>query len=79
MPDPQWAKGALTAVVRTPGEVSVVCDEAAVPDGPPREPGWRALQVAGTLDLVKDTDLTEAASALMAAGHAVTGDWSAGG
>jgi hypothetical protein len=37
-------------VTRTPDELSVVADEAAVPAGVRAERGWRALQVAGPLD-----------------------------
>ena len=51
---PPWATadpGALSAVVRTRRELSVVCAEAAVPDGVQAQRGWRALEVAGPLDL----------------------------
>ena len=48
---PSWARGDLVAVVRTGEELSVVCDAAAMPDGLDCSRGWRALRVAGTLDL----------------------------
>ena len=49
---PAWAwRGALVSVTRTAEELSLVCDEAALPEGvSPVERGWRALRVAGTLD-----------------------------
>ena len=38
-------------VSRTPDELSIVCETAAVPaDAIAREDGWRALKVAGPLD-----------------------------
>jgi hypothetical protein len=54
---PLWAEldtgapGGLRAVVRTPDELSVVCPDAAVPEGVRAARGWRALVVAGPLDL----------------------------
>lgn len=46
--------GAVASATRTEAELSVVCDEAAVPAGVTREGGWRALRVRGPLvfDLV---------------------------
>ena len=41
--------GPFTAGARTSEELSVVCDEAAVPPGVRVEPGWRALRVRGLL------------------------------
>ena len=44
-PVPGWAWGGpLAAVVRTAEELSVVCAEAAVPEGVRCERGWRVLQ-----------------------------------
>jgi len=49
-PVPTWAaSGLLTSVTRTPEEVSVVCAEAAVPDGVKCETGWRCLCIRGPL------------------------------
>ena len=47
----EWmtAPGALSSVTRTDAELSVVCDEGAVPDGVRAERGWRALRVRGAL------------------------------
>jgi hypothetical protein len=47
---PDWAlAGRLFSVTRTPDELSIVCDESAVPDGVMCEPGWRCLRVAGAM------------------------------
>jgi hypothetical protein len=62
-----WAPGALSAVVRTAAELSVVCPEAAVPEGVRAEPGWRALAVAGPLDFGLTGVLAELAVPLAAA------------
>ena len=48
---PAWARGGLVATVRTGDELSVVCEAAALPDGTECSRGWRALRVAGTMDL----------------------------
>ncbi len=48
---PDWARdGDLLALVRTPGELSIVCAERYVPPEVKAERGWRALQVQGPLD-----------------------------
>ena len=48
---PSWAgAGAFSSVTRTGTELSIVCREDAVPDGIPREGGWRIFQVEGPLD-----------------------------
>jgi hypothetical protein len=50
-PVPDWAEGgAISAVVRSPGELTVVCPSANVPGGVRRESGFRALVVKGPLD-----------------------------
>jgi hypothetical protein len=47
---PAWAAGPFLSITRTPDELSIVCDEAAVPSSIRAERGWRALQVEGPLD-----------------------------
>lgn len=48
---PDWCQaGQFTAVVRASGELSIVCEEARVPDGVRSERGWCALKVEGPLD-----------------------------
>ena len=48
---PVWATrpGSLFCTVRTPGELSVVCESALVPDGVRREGPFRAFEVQGPL------------------------------
>jgi hypothetical protein len=49
---PAWAtRGAFFSITRTAHELSVVCAEGSVPEGTRCEPGWRALRVAGVVDL----------------------------
>jgi hypothetical protein len=74
---PAWASldagasGELRAVVRTPAELSVVGPDATVPDGVRAERGWRALVVAGPLDLTLTGILAGIAAVLAAAGVAI--------
>ena len=45
---PAWAwKGRIAAVVRTPMELSIVCDESVVPKGVQAESGWTPLMLEG--------------------------------
>jgi uncharacterized protein len=47
---PSWAwTGSLSAVVRTSDELTIVCDEAAVPEEMKVERGWIALMLKGPL------------------------------
>jgi hypothetical protein len=49
---PGWAAaGVLRSITWTPDELSIVCDDSAVPEGVRAERGWRALLVEGPLDL----------------------------
>lgn len=48
---PSWARGDLVAIIRTGEELAIVCDADSMPDGLDCSRGWRALRVAGTLDL----------------------------
>ena len=47
---PEWARGELVSVTRTPDELSIVCRDEEVPADVQCEPGWRCLRIAGTLD-----------------------------
>jgi len=48
---PSWVQaGELIAIVRTPEELSIVCDEGSVPGSIKVEKGWRVLKVLGPLD-----------------------------
>jgi hypothetical protein len=48
---PSWAGGELLATVRTGEELSLVCDSASLPGGVDCSRGWRALRIAGAMDL----------------------------
>jgi hypothetical protein len=50
-PRPTWAKGSFVSITRSPAELSVICDEGAVPSDIRAERGWRALELHGTFDL----------------------------
>jgi hypothetical protein len=49
-PVPAWARGEFVAVTRTAEELSVVCDETAVPEDVVSEQRWRCLKLQGPLD-----------------------------
>jgi hypothetical protein len=54
--------------VRTAAELSVVCEEGAVPDAVRAQRGWRALEVSGPLDLAMTGVLASLAVPLADAG-----------
>jgi uncharacterized protein len=72
-PVPGWAAaaGALHAVVRTAAEVSIVCEDGAVPADVRAERGFRALAVAGPLDFALTGVLAALAVPLAEAGVAI--------
>jgi hypothetical protein len=71
-PWPTWAAGGrFVSVTRTADEVSVVCEQGAVPAGVRCEPGWRCLRVAGTLPFSAVGVVAGLASPLAAAGVSV--------
>jgi hypothetical protein len=50
-PIPEWAAGgSFFSVTRTADELTVVCDQDAVPEGVRCVRGWRCLRVGGTLE-----------------------------
>ena len=59
---PPWVRGAFTSVTRTADELSIVCDDDAVPEEVKAERGWRALKVAGPIPF----EMTGVAAALVA-------------
>ena len=68
-PIPPWAvRGDFCSITRTADELSVVCPEAAVPDGVQAERGWRVLRVVGTLDFTLVGILTSLTGPLAQAG-----------
>jgi uncharacterized protein len=70
---PDWAApaGDLHAVIRAPGELTVVCPADRVPDDVRAERGWRALVVDGPLDLALTGVLASLAGPLADAGVAL--------
>ena len=46
-PIPSWPSGAFVSITRTPDELSIVCDDTAVPGEVQAERGWRAFQLLG--------------------------------
>jgi len=61
-PIPNWIRGAFTSVTRTADELSIVCDDDAVPEGVQAERNWRALKLEGPIPF----EMTGVASALLA-------------
>ncbi len=65
---PGWAADSpFLCYARTPEEVSLVCAEAAVPEGLRAERGWTALAVAGPLDFGLTGIVADLGSCLAAA------------
>jgi len=50
-PQPAWPSGSFVSVTRTPAELSIVCDQASVPQSVSSDGGWRGLQLEGIFDL----------------------------
>ena len=49
---PDWARGGdFCSITHTADELSIVCDEAAVPSDVKQDRGWRCLKLQGPLDL----------------------------
>lgn len=46
---PSWPRGNFVAITRTRDELSIVCDEDAVPHDARAERGWRCLAVEGPI------------------------------
>ena len=71
-PLPAWVfhdDATLWSLTRTPDELSIVCDEDAVPPSVARvEPGWRAFQVEGPIPFDETGVLAGLATALADAG-----------
>jgi hypothetical protein len=65
---PPWStQGSLSAVTRTPEELSIVCAATAVPPDVRAERGWRCLRVVGPLDFSLTGVLTSITGPLAAA------------
>jgi hypothetical protein len=59
---PSWVRGAFTSVTRTPYELSIICEDAAVPEDVQAERGWRGVMVEGPIPF----EVTGVAAALVA-------------
>jgi hypothetical protein len=73
-PIPSWlprTSSPLTAIVRTDDELSIVCPAAEVPADVHHDGPWRALRVAGKLDLTLVGVLAGLTTALADAGVSV--------
>ena len=69
---PRWAwSGGFASVSRTSAELSIVCDERAVPAEVEADRGWSVFAVAGPIDLSKVGVLASIAQPLADAGIAL--------
>jgi hypothetical protein len=65
---PEWAQtGQFLSLTRTAEELSVVCEQAGVPENIPAERDWRVLQIAAVLDFSLVGVLAAVSSLLAAA------------
>ncbi|HVE71476.1 MAG TPA: ACT domain-containing protein [Thermoanaerobaculia bacterium] len=60
-PVPSWVRGAFTSVTRTDDELSIVCDDEAVPEDVQVERDWRLMKVQGPIPF----EVTGVAAALV--------------
>jgi uncharacterized protein len=65
---PAWPRGAFVSITRTPEELSIVCDDEAVPDDVRAERGWRALSLEGPIPF-ETTGIAASLTAPLAAAH----------
>ena len=71
-PLPDWAGSKpFASVTRTDAELSVVCDEGAVPSGIRAERGWRCLRVVGPLGFGMTGILASLAGPLASSGVSI--------
>ena len=65
---PDWAtRGAFHAIVRSPGELTVVCETALLPDDSRSQKGWRCFSLAGPIKFTETGVLASLAVPLAAA------------
>lgn len=70
-PLPSWMAGPFTSVTRTDEELSIVCDDDAVPADVRAERGWRAVRVLGPIPFEVTGVAAALVSPLAAAGISV--------
>lgn len=69
---PAWAEGgAFCSVTRTKEELSIVCEEAAVPEGISSNRGWQMLKVQGPIPFEETGVLAAIAAPLASAGLSI--------
>ena len=69
---PSWVQiGDITAIIRTPEEISIICDENSVPGNILVENGWRIIKVQGPLDFSQIGVLAAIAVPLAQAGVSI--------
>lgn len=59
---PAWVRGAFTSITRTADELSIVCDDDAVPQDVQAERNWRVLKLEGPIPF----EMAGVAAALLA-------------
>jgi hypothetical protein len=68
-PVPDWvARSAFHAIVRSPGELTIVCDSAIVPAGVRAQKGWGCFSLAGPIAFTETGVVASIAVPLAAAG-----------
>lgn len=70
-PLPSWIRGAFTSITRTDEELSIICDDDAVPADVKAERGWRAVRVLGPIPFEVTGVAAALVSPLAAAGISV--------
>ena len=70
---PAWLpKSGFTAAIRTSAELSLYCDENAVPRDIRAERGWRGLELAGPFDFSETGVIAAVAAPLAEAGISIS-------
>ena len=68
-PVPEWAlRGPFHSIVRSPGELTVICDAALVPDGVKSQKGWRCFGLLGPIPFTETGVIASLAVPLAEAG-----------
>lgn len=69
-PTPELPEG-FSALLRTPGELTLICEKWAAPSGAIIEEGWRVLVVQGPFEFSTVGILSELSACLAAAGISI--------
>lgn len=68
-PVPEWVpRHGWSSITLTPAELSIVCEESAVPDKIKQQGGWRRIELAGPFDFALTGILASILNPLAAAG-----------